>query len=172
MDDSSCDDIVSWTEVGTQFTIHQTNEFASELLPKYFKHRNFSSFVRQLNSYVGALAVLPADSGSQTDRGTLPGVSRCVYARVNSWDDRTPAVGVVIAGPLAYCARPRGDTLVLIVSRLTGVHVSSTGISQGEEHVLVVRERVLPKRSRVGLGEHQAAAGHEGKEGKDSGTEH
>ena len=75
VDDSTCDDIVSWTENGTQFTIHQTNEFASDLLPKYFKHGNFSSFVRQLNSYVGALAVLPADSGSRTDRGTLPGVS-------------------------------------------------------------------------------------------------
>ena len=45
VDDSTCDDIVSWTENGTQFTIHQTNEFASELLLKYFKHRNFSSFV-------------------------------------------------------------------------------------------------------------------------------
>jgi len=60
---------VSWTEGGTQFTIHQTNEFASELLPKYFKHRNFSSFVRQLNSYVGALAILPADAGPRTARG-------------------------------------------------------------------------------------------------------
>jgi hypothetical protein len=82
VDDSTCDDIVSWTENGTQFTIHQTNEFASELLPKYFKHRNFSSFVRQLNSYVGALAILPANRGSRTARGTLPRVSLSAHARV------------------------------------------------------------------------------------------
>ena len=82
VDDSTCDDIVSWTENGTQFTIHQTNEFASELLPKYFKHRNFSSFVRQLNSYVGALANLPADAGPRTARGARPRVSRCARARI------------------------------------------------------------------------------------------
>ena len=82
VDDSTCDDIVSWTENGTQFTIHQTNEFASELLPKYFKHRNFSSFVRQLNSYVGALAILSAEAGPRTVRGARPRVSRCARARI------------------------------------------------------------------------------------------
>ncbi len=43
--------ISSWNEEGTNFTILDVERFEQEILPIYFRHRNFSSFVRQLNMY-------------------------------------------------------------------------------------------------------------------------
>eukprot|EP00262_Sarcandra_glabra_P021163 TRINITY_DN8773_c0_g2_i1.p1 TRINITY_DN8773_c0_g2~~TRINITY_DN8773_c0_g2_i1.p1 ORF type:complete len:307 (-),score=14.34 TRINITY_DN8773_c0_g2_i1:193-1113(-) len=51
VDDPSVDDVISWNEDGSTFIVWRPPEFARDLLPKYFKHNNFSSFVRQLNTY-------------------------------------------------------------------------------------------------------------------------
>ncbi|KAK4368773.1 hypothetical protein RND71_012565 [Anisodus tanguticus] len=52
VDDPSTDKIVSWSSDGdNKFVVWDPPEFAKELVPKYFKHNNFSSFVRQLNTY-------------------------------------------------------------------------------------------------------------------------
>lgn len=56
VDDPAVDDVISWNDDGSTFVVWRPAEFARDLLPKYFKHNNFSSFVRQLNTYVGFLA--------------------------------------------------------------------------------------------------------------------
>lgn len=48
----SCDDDISkWADDGMSFYVKQVEIFSSKVLPEYFKHSNFSSFVRQLNFY-------------------------------------------------------------------------------------------------------------------------
>ncbi|POW10031.1 hypothetical protein PSHT_08968 [Puccinia striiformis] len=52
VNDSSTDHLIKWNEPnGDSFFVVSSERFGRELLPKYFKHSNFGSFVRQLNMY-------------------------------------------------------------------------------------------------------------------------
>lgn len=48
----TCDpEIASWSEDGNTFIVKDTTRFGQTIVPLYFKHRKFTSFVRQLNFY-------------------------------------------------------------------------------------------------------------------------
>ncbi|OAV95072.1 hypothetical protein, variant 1 [Puccinia triticina 1-1 BBBD Race 1] len=52
VNDPSTDHLIKWNEPnGDSFFVVSSERFGRELLPKYFKHSNFGSFVRQLNMY-------------------------------------------------------------------------------------------------------------------------
>ncbi|KAF5931492.1 hypothetical protein HYC85_032365 [Camellia sinensis] len=51
VDDHSSDSVISWSQSNKSFVVWNPPEFARDFLPIFFKHNNFSSFSRQLNTY-------------------------------------------------------------------------------------------------------------------------
>ena len=51
MKNKSYNNIINWNEDGTCIIIKDINLLSKKILPKYYKHDNYSSFVRQLNMY-------------------------------------------------------------------------------------------------------------------------
>ncbi|OPJ89323.1 heat shock factor protein 3-like [Patagioenas fasciata] len=65
VEDPQSDDVICWSRNGENFCILDEQRFAKELLPKYFKHNNISSFIRQLNMY-GFRKVIALENGMVT----------------------------------------------------------------------------------------------------------
>ncbi|TIB43142.1 hypothetical protein E3P86_00111 [Wallemia ichthyophaga] len=51
VNDSDTDRYIHWSDSGDTFFVPNPEALAREVLPRYFKHSNYSSFVRQLNMY-------------------------------------------------------------------------------------------------------------------------
>ncbi|XP_077335457.1 heat shock factor protein 3-like [Lithobates pipiens] len=62
LEDPSNSDVITWNWDGQNFCILDDQRFSKEILPKYFKHNNLSSFIRQLNMY-GFRKVMSLESG-------------------------------------------------------------------------------------------------------------
>lgn len=52
VNDPKTDSMISWSCTRASFVVWDSHKFSIDLLPKQFKHNNFSSFVRKLNTYV------------------------------------------------------------------------------------------------------------------------
>ncbi|KAI8889524.1 hypothetical protein K501DRAFT_207950 [Backusella circina FSU 941] len=51
LEDTSIQHLISWSEKGDLFSVSNPTSFSKIVLPQYFKHNNWQSFVRQLNMY-------------------------------------------------------------------------------------------------------------------------
>jgi hypothetical protein len=50
---NTCNDptVCSWSEDGTMIVVKNVSKFENDIIPQFFKHNKFTSFVRQLNFY-------------------------------------------------------------------------------------------------------------------------
>ena len=51
LEDEANSDIIAWKPEGDSFQIYDGERLADDLLPRYFKHNNLCSFIRQLHTY-------------------------------------------------------------------------------------------------------------------------
>ncbi|XP_054881505.1 heat shock factor protein 1 isoform X2 [Poeciliopsis prolifica] len=51
VEDPETDPLICWSPSGTSFHVFDQCRFSKEVLPKFFKHNNMASFIRQLNMY-------------------------------------------------------------------------------------------------------------------------
>ena len=72
--------IINWDLTGKFFIIKNVHEFTEKILPLYFRHKNYSSFVRQLNLY--DFHKLKSENGSQVYKHRL--FSRNKYYLIES----------------------------------------------------------------------------------------
>ncbi|ERN19318.1 hypothetical protein AMTRI_Chr09g43100 [Amborella trichopoda] len=110
VDDPTVDDVISWNEDGSTFIVWRPAEFARDLLPKYFKHNNFSSFVRQLNTY-GFRKIVP-DRWEFANDCFRRGEKR-LLCEIHRRKNPSPATTVPIQGNHPMSPTNSGDEQVL-----------------------------------------------------------
>jgi hypothetical protein len=120
--------VVSWGPGGASFVVWNPPDLSRDLLPKYFKHSNFSSFIRQLNTYVSG-SVVPSLSLSLSL--PLPPLLRQILLRRD------------VAAAILFCfftvSFPSPSFFLLLLHVLVGANTRASSFSAAGNRIRTVK---------------------------------
>ncbi|PWA69502.1 winged helix-turn-helix DNA-binding domain, Heat shock transcription factor family [Artemisia annua] len=150
VDDPLTDEMISWNENGNGFVVWKPAEFARDLLPKFFKHNNFSSFIRQLNTYgfrkiVADRWEFSHDYFRKGEKSLLKEIQRRKIAIAPTTPPATPATTSI--SPLVD--KPMISTSAGNSSEELGVSSNSSPIAITETDLLEENERLKEQNANM-----------------------
>ncbi|XP_034436357.1 heat shock factor protein 2 [Hippoglossus hippoglossus] len=126
VEDADTNELICWSQEGNSFRVLDEQRFAKEILPKFFKHNNMASFIRQLNMY-GFRKVIHIDTGIVKQERDGPVAFQHPYFK-HGQDDLLENIKRKVSNARPEDNKIRQDDLTKILESVHNVHSKQENI--------------------------------------------